>query len=100
MPEMVKFPWSSVTAPKGEPMMVTEALAMGCPKSESTTCPRIPPNCCAKAGADKVRLRNVNQRALLVIGQRRQKLFLTHTANDLEIFTPRFQMDLKFMLLG
>jgi hypothetical protein len=81
-------------------MMVTEALAIGWPKSESTTCPRIPPNCCAKAGADKVRLRNVNQRALLVIGQRRQKLSLIHNANDLEIFAPRFQMGLESMLLG
>ena len=97
---MVKFPWSSVTAPKGEPMIVTEALAIGWPKSESTTCPRIPPNCWLKAEADKVRLRSVNQRALLVIGRRRQKLSLMHNANDLEIFTPRFQMDLKSMLLG
>lgn len=89
-----------MTAPKGEPMIVTEALAIGWPKSESTTCPRIPPNCCAKAGADKVRLRNVNQRALLVIGQRRQKLSLIHNANDLEIFAPTFQIGLKSMLLG
>jgi hypothetical protein len=47
-----------------------------------------------------VRLRNVNQRALLVIGQRRQKLSLIHNANDLEIFAPRFQMGLESMLLG
>jgi hypothetical protein len=97
---MVKFPWSSVTAPKGEPMIVTDALAIGWPKSESTTCPRIPPNCWLKAEEHKVRLRNVNQRALLVIGRRRQKLCLMHNANDLEIFVPRFEIGLKIIVLG
>jgi hypothetical protein len=81
-------------------MIVTEALAIGWPKSESTTCPRIPPNCWLKAGEDKVRLRNVNQRALLVIGRRRQKLSLMHDPTDLEIFTPRFQIGPKSVLLG
>jgi hypothetical protein len=81
-------------------MIVTCAFAIGWPKSESTTCPRIPPNCWLKAEAHKVRLRNVNQRALLVIGRRRQKLSLMHNANDLEIFIPRFQIGPKFVLLG
>jgi hypothetical protein len=47
-----------------------------------------------------MRLRNANQRALLVIGRRRQKLSLMHNANDLEIFAPRFEIGLKSMLLG
>ena len=98
---MVKFPCSSVTAPKGEPMIVTEALAIGCPKSESTTCPRIPPNCWLKAEALKVRLINVNLRALLPIVLRgKQKLPLIHGPNDLEIFVPRFQIGLKIIVLA
>ena len=98
---MVKFPWSSVTAPKGEPIIVTCAFAIGCPKSESTTCPRIPPNCWLKAEAHKVRLSIAILKAVLMIGPRgEQKLSVIHRPDDLEIFTPRFQMDLKFMLLG
>ena len=90
-----------MTAPKGEPMIVTDAFAIGWPKSESTTCPRIPPNCWLKAEAHKVRLRNVYLRASLVMGRRgEQKLSLIHDPTDLEISTPRFKIGLKFMLFG
>jgi hypothetical protein len=48
-----------------------------------------------------VRLSIATLIALLLIGPKgEQKIPVMNETNDLEIFTPRFQMDLKFMLLG